>query len=172
MKIESTNSRIRKFLTSALVALASAALLAIPSQATAAKPFIFNINGTFEDPDSFCVPVQMHIQGRIIEQGLFSGEELTLIESFKLDFTNLNTGKTVTTRTAVRIKDTYVGEWGLIEEIEGVILIRNGRDTWVSAGFTMTIVFDPITGEELYLTVKSTGRQDGDFNEALCAALQ
>jgi hypothetical protein len=173
MKTERTNGLKSNCRAIALAAITALALLAVlPNNASAAKPYIFNINDTFEDPDSFCVPVQIHIEGRIIEQILSGGQALTLVESLKLEFTNLDTGKTITTRTAVRIKDSYVGEWGLIEEIEGVVLVPQARGAWVQAGLTITMVFDPVTGEDLFLTVKIAGKQGGDFNDAICTALQ
>ena len=79
----------------ALGALGTLLLLGAPGRATAEKPFVFDVEATFVDTETYCVPVLIHTYGRVIERGLFGGGPLTLIEPFKTDYTNLETGKTV-----------------------------------------------------------------------------
>ena len=156
-----------------LVAIATALLVSDPSRAVSGKPYVNDIDWEWLDTESYCVPVHGQVTGRFIFQPGDDGYPVyTDIQQLKFEWTNLNTGKTVSAETAVRLTDSYLGDFGLVDVLTGVVLIHQGNGVWLDAGMTVTIVYDPVTGEYLNLTVRDDGTHPVSYNDALCAALQ
>jgi hypothetical protein len=143
-------------------------LIGAAPAAAAAKPFIFHLDFEYQDDWTCGIPVWVHVTGQIIER--FGQDELTLIESLKTEWTNLDTGKTVTTRLAGPFTYQADGAW----LYQGMVLIQQPGGAWVDAGLTETVLdYDPETGEVTEVVIRSAGNGNfGGFNDALCAALQ
>src|SRR5215813_1349527 len=90
--------------------IAAVALMAnTPIRAEAGRHFVFHVDQTYVDTESYCVPVMAHMTGTIVIG--FNDEEISIVQPLKTEWTNLETGKTVTTQVAGRGFQTFDGSF-------------------------------------------------------------
>jgi hypothetical protein len=80
-----------------LAGLVIAVVALVANTRVDAQPFhfVFHIDETYVDTESFCVPVMAHMTGTIAFKG--SGDDIAIVQPIKTQWTNLDTGKKVTT---------------------------------------------------------------------------
>ncbi|MCW5551521.1 MAG: hypothetical protein KIS67_05065 [Verrucomicrobiae bacterium] len=182
MKTKRTNSTNRKTILITLASLAAALLAGFPTNARAGKPdnspgkpVIYRVaDSIYEDTEGFCVPVRIHISGALFINRDTADGYAYFMPGFKIEFTNLEDGKTVTASSGGRNVVTYSGEFDQYLTYSGATVWQLPNGTLVTAGLTIILdQFDPETWDEVFVVVKSVGNHLESFDEdAICAALQ
>lgn len=143
--------------------------LGLNTRTMAAEHTVVNVNDLFVDTTSFCVPVMARTDGKLILGTDFP--RFTAVQSITTEWTNLETGQTVTSRTAGRTTTRFLSE--TLVTITGAVLLHRSDGTWVQAGLVEFIVeIDPNTGQEVNIVIREAGNGRSSFADALCAALQ
>src|SRR6266542_580586 len=166
MKTNRTDSMKFNPLTTALAlaSIGTALLVGAPSRAAAAKPYVYHIDAKYEDTLPCGTPVEIHVTSIIIFRpgvGAYA-----LLQSTSVDWTNLQTGRTVTTVGAGNFTLSFTGDFP--DTSRGVILIEHAPGVFVDAGLVeIAFTYDPVTDTYFEVTVKSVGTHPGDFNDVL-----
>jgi len=158
-------------LATALVcfALVTAMVPGATSRAATGRPSVGHVDGTYQDVLPCGIPVEIHYSIVLIFH--FGADGYTELQRTSLDWTNLQNGKTVTSLAAGNFTQSFTGDFP--NTFRGTVLIMQGPGQFVDAGLVeIVLTYDPVTDTYPEVTVKSVGNHPGDFNDALCAALQ
>jgi hypothetical protein len=173
-RIHGLKSNCRAIALAAITALAMLAVL--PNNASAAKPYIFDIDDTYVDDSSFCEPVLVRTTGRWVSLWMNKGKGYEYLgpQHFKSEYTSLATGNSVSVKAAGAANIVSSDECSaVLESIGAFAVIKNGNQTTAIGGL-VTFRVDFCTGEMTILKIAGAGFQGGEVNVAdlICAALQ